>query len=93
MNRIQKSMYYGRAKLSIPLSDYITESFSETHNRYSLNRLDKSVISELRTTPCSLIIALIYFERLKDADPAYCKQITPTELFLISMVCVHRLID
>lgn len=79
-------MYYGRAKLSIPLSDYITEAFSEAHNSYSLNRLDHAVVGRLRTTPCSLILALIYFERLKDSDPAYCKQITPTDLFLISMV-------
>lgn len=86
MNRIHKSMYYGRAKLSIPLSDYITEAFSEAHNSYSLNRLDHAVVGRLRTTPCSLILALIYFERLKDSDPAYCKQITPTDLFLISMV-------
>lgn len=79
-------MYYGRARVSIPLSDYITEAFSETHDRYSLNRLDNATVGKLRTTPYTLIIAMIYFERLKDTNPAYCKHVTPTELFLISMV-------
>lgn len=88
LNRIQKSLYYGggKAKISIPLSDYIAESFTETHNGYSLNRLNYSTIGNLRSTPCSLILAMIYLERLKDADPAYTKHVTPTELFLVSMV-------
>lgn len=88
LNRIQKSLYYGscKAKMSIPLSDYIADTFSETHNGYSLNRLNYSTIGNLRCTPYSLILAMIYLERLKDADPAYTKHVTPTELFLMSMV-------
>lgn len=86
VNRVQKSLYYGRARVSIPLSDYIADVFSETHKSYSLNRLNHATIGQLRTTPCSLILAMIYLERLKDADPAYTKHITPTELFLVSMV-------
>lgn len=90
LNRIQKSLYYdcggNKTKMSIPLSDYIAESFTDTHNGYSLNRLNYSTIGNLRTTPCSLILAMIYLERLKDTDPAYTKHVTPTELFLVSMV-------
>lgn len=87
-NRIQKSLYYGsnKAKISIPLSDYIADTFSDTHNGYSLNRLNYKTVGNLRSTPCSLILAMIYLERLKDADPAYTKHVTPTELFLVSMV-------
>lgn len=88
LNRIQKSLYYGgrRSKMSIPLSDYIADTFSETHNGYSLNRLNYSTVGHLRATPCSLLLALVYLDRLKDADPAYTKHVTPTELFLVSMV-------
>lgn len=88
LNRIQKSLYYGgsKAKMSIPLSDYIADTFSDTHNGYSLNRLNYSTVGNLRSTPCSLILAMIYLERLKDADLAFTKHVTPTELFLVSMV-------
>lgn len=86
LNRIQRSLYYGKAKMSVPLSDFIADTFSDTHNGYSLNRLNYSTVAQLRSTPCSLILAMIYLERLKDADPAYTKHITPTELFLVSMV-------
>lgn len=88
LDRIQKSLYYGgnKVKMSIPLSDYIADTFSNTHNGYSLNRLNYSTVGNLRSTPCSLILAMIYLERLKDVDPAYTKHVTPTELFLVSMV-------
>lgn len=91
-NRIQKSLYYGdrRSKLSIPLSDYIADSFSETHAGYSLNRLNYSTIGNLNSTPCTLILALCYLERLKEADPSYTKRVTPTELFLVSMMVATK---
>lgn len=85
-NRIQKSLYYNDRRLSIPLSDYIADSFSETHTGYSLNRLNYSTVGNLHSTPCTLILALCYLERLKEADPGYSKRVTPTELFLVSMV-------
>lgn len=84
--RIQKSLYYGDRKLSIPLSDYIADSFSETHTGYSLNRLNYSTVGNLHASPCALILALCYLERLKETDPGYSKRVTPTELFLVSMV-------
>lgn len=96
LSRIQRSLYYSNGKenqFSIPLSDYIADTFSETHRGYSLNRLNYATIGNIRSTPCSLILAMIYLERLKDADPAYTKHVTPTELFLVSMVsfaCHHH---
>lgn len=86
LNRIQKSLYYGKSKMSIPLSDYVADTFSDTHTGYSLNRLNYSTVGNLRSTPCSLILAMIYLERLKDTDPEYTKMVTPTELFLVSLV-------
>ncbi|XP_031618827.1 protein CNPPD1 isoform X2 [Contarinia nasturtii] len=92
LTRVQKSLYYSdnKAKMSIPLSDYIADTFSETHDGYSLNRLNYSTVGNLRSTPCSLILAMIYLERLKDADPAYTKHVTPTELFLVSMMVATK---
>lgn len=90
IKRVKKSLYYGSSQLSIPMSDYMTDRFSETHKGYSLNRLSYDTVGQLNTTPYSLILALIYLERLKDTDPAYTKHITPTELFLVSMVMIKN---
>lgn len=93
IKRMQKSLYYGTQQMSIPLSDYMSDRFSDTHKGYSLNRLHYSTVGQLKTTPYSLILALIYLERLKETDPAYTKHITPTELFIVSMVSVFVSIE
>lgn len=72
--------------VSKPFADYAAEVFSEPHCGYSLNRLQSVMISRLKANPCALILAMIYLERLQDTDPMYAKRITPTELFLVSMV-------
>lgn len=86
IKRVKKSLYYGSSQMSIPLSDYMTDCFSETHHGYSLNRLNYETVGQLNATPYSLILALIYLERLKETDPSYTKHITPTELFIVSML-------
>lgn len=88
--RIQKSLYYSNSKISLPLSDYIADTFSDTHTGYSLNRLNYSTVGNLHSTPCTLILALCYLERLKETDPAYTKRVTPTELFLVSMMVATK---
>lgn len=93
IKRIKKTLYYGASSstyqcdsISRPLADYTAEMFSKTHKGTSLNRLDFVTVSKLRITPCSLILAMIYLDRLNDRDPAYARKITPSELFLVSMV-------
>jgi len=93
INRIKKTLYYGASKssyqcdqISRPLADYAAEIFSETHKGTSLNRLDFATVSKLRITPCSLILSLVYLDRLNDLDPAYAHRITPSELFLVAMM-------
>lgn len=73
-------------KISRPLADYAAEYFSEPHYGHSLNRLSSVTVSKLKGTPCSMILAMIYIDRLQAADPMYARRITPTELFLVSMV-------
>lgn len=96
LKRIEKSLYYGTSKsnstikkcnvISRPLAHYAAEIFTETHKGHSLNRLNFVTAGLIDVTPCSLILALIYLDRLKDTDPDYARRITPTELFLVSMV-------
>lgn len=73
-------------KISRPLADYAAEYFSDPHRGHTLNRLNSVTVAKLNATPCSLILAMIYMDRLQAADPLYARRITPTELFLVSMV-------
>lgn len=52
-----------------------------------MNHLDLDTISRIRQqTPCNLILALIYLERLKTLDPQFVKLVSPSELFLVILV-------
>lgn len=90
LKRIQKTLYsssMSKCQISRPLSIYASDVFNKEHRGYSLNRLNYTTISNLEyATPCSLLLSMIYLDRLRDSDPMYSKRITPTELFLVSMM-------
>ncbi|XP_055642736.1 protein CNPPD1 [Toxorhynchites rutilus septentrionalis] len=91
LNRIKKTLYYGSStvkctKISRPLADYAADTFSESHRGHSLSRLNFVTVGNLTVTPCSLILAMIYLDRLNTIDPAYARRITPSELFIVSMM-------
>lgn len=93
LNRIKKTLYYGSSTstvkctmISRPLADYAAEIFSESHRGHSLSRLNFVTVGNLTVTPCSLILAMIYLDRLNVIDPAYARRITPSELFIVSMM-------
>lgn len=98
MGRLKKSLYYGGigrpkelTKVSSPLAEYASELFSEPHKGHSLHRLNKVTAGSIQASPCSLIMALIYLDRLNSADPGYVRRITPQELFIVSMVSLTTL--
>uniref|UniRef100_A0A182QKC5 Protein CNPPD1 n=1 Tax=Anopheles farauti TaxID=69004 RepID=A0A182QKC5_9DIPT len=91
LDRIKKTLYYGSSKvrctkISRPLADYAADVFSETHRGHSLNRLNFATVGNLSVTPCSLILAMIYLDRLNATDPTFVRRITPSELFIVSMM-------
>ncbi|XP_058814602.1 protein CNPPD1 [Topomyia yanbarensis] len=91
LNRIKKTLYYGTStikctKISRPLADYAADIFSESHRGHSLSRLNFVTVGNMTVTPCSLILAMIYLDRLNTIDPAYARRITPSELFIVSMM-------
>lgn len=90
LKRIQKTLYsssMSKCQISRPLSVYASDVFNSEHRGYSLNRLNYVTVGNLQyATPCSLLLSMIYLDRLRDIDPLYSKRITPTELFLVSMV-------
>lgn len=71
-------------------SELSTEIFSEAQKGKSLKRLYLDDAAELTrnacVSPCSLVLALLYLERLKTCNPDYISNIAPAELFLVSLV-------
>lgn len=92
IDRIRKSLYFGgdtlveEMEMSRPLAEYASELFSAPHKGHSLKRLSKVAAGSVHASPCSLIMALIYLDRLNLTDPMYVLRITPQELFIVSMV-------
>lgn len=93
INRIRKTLYYGGVdtteadmEVSMPFAEYAADLFSEPHRGHSLHRLSSIAAGKTHATPCSLIMALIYLDRLNIIDPGYGYRITPQELFVVSLV-------
>ncbi|KAK6625074.1 hypothetical protein RUM43_005365 [Polyplax serrata] len=93
LTRIAKSLYYVQIPrtnyTSLPVTELAAEIFSQT-NKFSLNRLDIEEAARYTTdgciSPCLLVLALLYLERLRSSNPKYLTKVSPTELFLISLL-------
>jgi len=72
------------------VAELAAELFSEVKNGHSLERLDLEEAAALSrntcVSPCSLVLAVLYLERLKTCNPDYLQRVAPSELFLVSMV-------
>lgn len=94
VTRITKTFYYGKLpkteRLSLPVTELAAELFSEAQRGKSLNRLHLDTASEISrnacVSPCSLILAILYLEKLKICNPEYLERISPSDLFLVSLM-------
>jgi hypothetical protein len=79
-----------QCNFSIFVSELAAELFSEVKSRHSLERLDLEEAAAMSrnacVSPCSLVLALLYLERLKTCNSDYLQRVAPSELFLVSMV-------
>ncbi|GLH12007.1 Uncharacterized protein GBIM_16688 [Gryllus bimaculatus] len=98
LSRIKKSLYYGKLpdteRFSLPVSEIAAEIFSKIKNGKSLDRLDIEEAADLSrnacVSPCSLVLALLYLERLKTCNTEYLQRVAPSELFLVSMMIASK---
>lgn len=95
MNRLRKTLYYGGLKmpqckvLTKPLSDLVcNRTFDETHPE---NKLAPETVGQIKASPCSLILALIYLDLLKELDSQYVRRVPPSDLLLVAMVSEYIL--
>ena len=101
LNRITKSLYYSKLPmtdcLSLPVIELAAELFTEARSGHTLERLDVEEASRISrnacVSPCSLVLALLYLERLKDCNPEYLQRVAPSELFLVSLMVASKFLN
>ncbi|XP_043096541.1 protein CNPPD1 [Puntigrus tetrazona] len=97
--RVRKRLYYGLDSdspldaLSCPMTDIAVELLQKSapspirklHKKYAAHVAREACIS-----PCAMMLALIYIERLRHRNPEYLQQISSSDLFLISMMVASK---
>ncbi|KAE8278464.1 Protein CNPPD1 [Larimichthys crocea] len=97
--RVRKRLYYGLDKdvsldaLSCPVTDIAVEIFQKAapspirklHKKYAAHVSREACIS-----PCAMMLALVYIERLRHRNPEYLQKISSSDLFLISMMVASK---
>ncbi|XP_068103204.1 protein CNPPD1 isoform X2 [Hyperolius riggenbachi] len=97
--RVRKRLYYGweaecpMENLSSPVADIAVELLQKAapspirrlHKKYAAHVSREACIS-----PCSMMLALVYIERLRHRNPEYLQQISSSDLFLISMMVASK---
>ncbi|XP_044160130.1 protein CNPPD1 [Bufo gargarizans] len=97
--RVRKRLYYGwevecpMEDLSSPVADIAVELLQKAAPS-PIRRLQKKyaahVSREACISPCSMMLALVYIERLRHRNPEYLQQISSSDLFLISMMVASK---
>ncbi|KAK2856836.1 hypothetical protein Q5P01_005571 [Channa striata] len=97
--RVRKRLYYGLDKdvsldaFSCPVTDIAVEIFQKSapspirklHKKYAAHVAREACIS-----PCAMMLALVYIERLRHRNPEYLQKISSSDLFLISMMVASK---
>jgi len=99
--RFTKSLYYGKAsntdRLSLPVTELCVSSFNNLgleDLETKLDRLDVSRAAEITrdtcASPTSLVLALMYLDRLRSSNTKYLSTISSTDLFLVSLMVASK---
>lgn len=96
-DRVQKTLYYSRMpstdRPSLPLTQLAVDQYAGVGLK-KLARLDIARAAEMSREayagPTSLVLALIYLDRLKKLNPEYLKTVSSADLFLISMMVASK---
>ncbi|XP_047988383.1 protein CNPPD1 [Leguminivora glycinivorella] len=95
LNRITKTLYYGELPslpcLSLPVTEVSCALWSAAQQGRSLRRLHVNETARFAyyagVSPCALVLALVYLERLRHRNPEYVAAAAPSDLFLASPAC------
>jgi len=98
--RLRKTLYYGvlpkMESSSLSLTNVIVEKFGENDDLF-LERLCFDFAADLSReaclSPCSLVLAMIYLDRLCKKNPNYVSSIPSSKLFLISVMVASKFLN
>lgn len=96
--RMSKRFYYGKLpntdRPSLALTGIAVEMFSQVMPNDRLELLDMhyaaSVSRRACITPCSMMMAMVYLDQLKNSNPEYLASVSPCDLFLVSMLTASK---
>lgn len=80
MNRLRKTLYYGGLKM--PKCKVFTKPMTELVTQGT----QPEILGQIKASPCSLIMALIYLDMLNELDSSYARRVPPSDLLLVAMV-------
>lgn len=97
-DRIRKTFYYGKLpatdRPSLALTGISVEMFSKVLPNDGLKVLDMhyaaSVSRRACTTPCSMMLAMVYLDQLRHKNPQYITSVSSCDLFLVSMMVASK---
>lgn len=97
--RVRTRLYYGLDQdasldaLSCPVTDIAVELLQKSAPS-PIRKLRKKyaahVAREACISPCAMMLALVYIERLRHRNPEYLQQMSSSDLFLISMMVASK---
>lgn len=99
--RIRRRLYYGwdwegdcsLEELSSPVADIAVELLQKAAPS-PIRRLQKKYVAhvsrEACISPCAMMLALVYIERLRHRNPDYLQHMSSSDLFLISMMVASK---
>ncbi|XKL68574.1 hypothetical protein PGB90_004065 [Kerria lacca] len=101
LRRIAKTLYYGDTSsfntVSLPLNELATELYNEVKKDNGLERLRMEDVVEINqnacVSTCSLVLAILYLEKIKIINPEYVEKVTPSELFLVSLLVACKFLN
>jgi len=95
--RLRKTLYYGKNPLtertSLPVTELAVEFLQHAAPK-ELGKLDTQLASSISRkaciSPCSLMLGLIYIDRLRQKSPEYLQQVSSADLFLVAMMVASK---
>ncbi|XP_026742590.1 protein CNPPD1 isoform X2 [Trichoplusia ni] len=101
LKRITKTLYYGQLPalpcLSLPVTEISCELWSVSQRGRSLRRLHADAAASIArsacVSPCALVLAILYLERLNSCNPDYLAAAAPADLFLVSLMVGNKFLQ
>lgn len=94
--RLKKTLYYGQndrimEKISLPFTEFTRDYFDQHSPFDHLSMKFASTLSrDACVNPCSLIVAMIYLERLRRADPQKFLESDPDDLYVGTLMLATK---